>query len=460
MKNSSASVAAGHVAKIPGMAACLAIGLLTAAVFSPSARADSYERVEGTFRYGDAQEVLEIVNMERSNAGVESLVMTEELTDVAMMRAAETAVLFDHDRPNGLVFWSAFPQSWAYGENIAKGQTSPAEVMGSWMNSTGHRNNILNKAYTRIGIGCFYDGYYYYWVQAFATTDGDVDERTGEVQVTVDVSLDSELDTIVYGVESRTCKVTFYANGGSGGETRSVAKGKAVGTLPKATRKGYKFNGWYTKKSGGTKIKTTTKVKKNVTYYAQWTANKYKIKFNANGGKGTMKTQTATYGKKVTLRANAFKKSKYTFAGWAKKKNGKVVYKNKAKVKNLTTVNGKTVTLYAKWKKAKSSSVESANAAKSAAVIAAAVPTWAVGTFYGGGEDAFTTITVSKTGKVSGKVLFAEGKWTIVGKANGQRIDAVVADEEGNSTEVVLAIVKKEDGSCRIESEDGLIWAE
>ena len=78
MKNSSASVESGRVAKIPGMAACLAIGLLTAAGFSPSARADSYERVEGTFRYGDAQEVLEIVNMERNNAGVESLVMTEE----------------------------------------------------------------------------------------------------------------------------------------------------------------------------------------------------------------------------------------------------------------------------------------------------------------------------------------------------------------------------------------------
>jgi len=351
MKNSSVSVVAGRVAKIPGMAACLAIGLLTAVGFSPSALAGAYERVEGTFRYGYAQDVLDIVNRERSDAGVEGLVMTKELTDVAMMRAAETAVLFAHDRPNGLACWSAFPQSWAYGENIAKGQTSPARVMDSWMNSTGHRNNILNSSYTRIGIGCFYDGYCHYWVQAFATADGDVDERTGEVQVTVDVSLDSELDTIVYGAESKTCKVAFNANGGSGGETRSVAKGKAVGTLPKATRKGYKFKGWYTKKSGGTKIKATTKVKKNVTYYAQWTANKYKIKFNANGGSGTMSAQSATYGQTVTLRANTFKRSKYKFAGWAKSKNGAVAYKNKAKVKNLTSKSGQTVTLYAKWKK-------------------------------------------------------------------------------------------------------------
>ena len=151
-----------------------------------------------------------------------------------------------------------------------------------------------------------------------------------------------------------TYTVKFNANGGSVSPTsRKVASGTAVGSLPKATRKGYTLKGWYTKKSGGTKIKSTTKVKKSITYYAQWTANKYKIKFDKNGGKGTMKTLSATYGKSVTLTSNAFKKSKYKFTGWAKKKGGKVSYKNKAKVKNLTSKSGKTVTLYAVWKKAK-----------------------------------------------------------------------------------------------------------
>ena len=150
------------------------------------------------------------------------------------------------------------------------------------------------------------------------------------------------------------CSVKFNANGGSvSPASRNVTKGDAVGTLPKATRKGYTLKGWYTKKSGGSKIKATTKMTKNVTYYARWTANKYKIKFNKNGGKGTMKTLSATYGKNVRLTANAFKRSKYKFTGWAKKKGGKVAYKNKAKVKNLTSKNGKTVTLYAVWKKSK-----------------------------------------------------------------------------------------------------------
>ena len=146
--------------------------------------------------------------------------------------------------------------------------------------------------------------------------------------------------------------VKFNANGGAAAETtRKVKKGKAVGTLPKATKKGYTFKGWYTAKSGGSKISASTKVAKNVTYYAQWKANKYKIKFNRNGGMGRMKSQSATYGKSVTLRANAFKRPKYKFKGWAKTKTGKVAYKNKSKVKNLTALDGKTVTLYAVWRK-------------------------------------------------------------------------------------------------------------
>ena len=146
--------------------------------------------------------------------------------------------------------------------------------------------------------------------------------------------------------------VSFNANGGKTSETkRKVEEYSAVGTLPKATKKGYTLKGWFTKKSGGTKLAASTKITKSATYYAQWTANKYKIKFNKNGGKGTMKALSATYDKNVTLRANAFKRTRYKFKGWAKTKKGKVAYKNKAKVKNLTDKNGKTVTLYAVWKK-------------------------------------------------------------------------------------------------------------
>lgn len=114
--------------------------------------------------------------------------------------------------------------------------------------------------------------------------------------------------------------VKFDANGGSGGGEYYAYAGytlKKVGykSLPKATRKGYKFKGWYTKKSGGTKVTINTKVKKwSVTFYAHWTAKKYTIKIKRSG-KGTVSGGgTKAYNSKVTLKAKPA--SGYTFKGW------------------------------------------------------------------------------------------------------------------------------------------------
>ncbi|MBR2839175.1 MAG: InlB B-repeat-containing protein [Kiritimatiellae bacterium] len=178
------------------------------------------------------------------------------------------------------------------------------------------------------------------------TTDDYVVRTTGYLGVSDVLSLLDKASGKVFKT------VTFNGNGGTASaSSRKVLKGGKVGTLPNATRKGYTLNGWFTSKSGGAEISTSRKVSKNVTYYAHWEANAYRIKFNANGGTGSMGTVSATYGKNVTLPANAFKRSKYSFKGWATKKGGSVVYKNKAKVKNLTDKAGKTVTLYAVWKK-------------------------------------------------------------------------------------------------------------
>ena len=166
--------------------------------------------------------------------------------------------------------------------------------------------------------------------------------------------------------------VTFNANGGTvSKKTRKVLVGYKVGTLPKATRKGYSAS-WFTQKSGGSEVKSTTKVKKNVTYYAHWTANAYRIKFNANGGSGSMDTIQATYGKRVTLPANTFKRSKYTFKGWGTKKSGAVVYKNKAEVKNLTEKDGGAVTLYAVWKAKSAKAAAMAGSAGASSSVAKA----------------------------------------------------------------------------------------
>ena len=85
---------------------------------------------------------------------------------------------------------------------------------------------------------------------------------------------DNNTQSITFTVVSKdpiNYTVTFNANGGTvSPTTRTVASGTAVGTLPTATKKGYKFDGWYTAASGGTKINATTKVTANVTYYAHW----------------------------------------------------------------------------------------------------------------------------------------------------------------------------------------------
>ena len=150
---------------------------------------------------------------------------------------------------------------------------------------------------------------------------------------------------------------------GSMSSQPSLVYGKSYQLLTnKFKRTGYKFTGWNTQKDGkGTSYKNMASVQnlsavngEVVTLYAQWKANTYKIKFNGNGAtSGSMKkTKQISYGKKYRLSANKFKKDGYKFVGWNTKKNGKgKMYKNKAKIKDLTSKNGKTVTLYAQWKK-------------------------------------------------------------------------------------------------------------
>ena len=134
-----------------------------------------------------------------------------------------------------------------------------------------------------------------------------------------------------------------------------------------ATRTGYTLTGYYTAATGGTKVYNAdgTCVKgtaywsntgngtyigtSNLTVYAQWTPVTYSIKFNANGGSGTMSNETMTYGTAKNLTANAFTRTDYVFLGWATSSTGNMVYTNKQSVNNLTTTNGKTVNLYAVW---------------------------------------------------------------------------------------------------------------
>ena len=107
--------------------------------------------VEGTFDYNKAFEVLNLVNEQRKANGLSGLKMDEQLLEDAMVRAAEQIITFGHDRPTGLTCFSI--NNNMGGENAAAGVNTPQSVMSMWMNSSGHKANILNSSFNYTGIG-------------------------------------------------------------------------------------------------------------------------------------------------------------------------------------------------------------------------------------------------------------------------------------------------------------------
>lgn len=121
-----------------------------------------------------AEAILKLVNQERSKAGVPALTLSDQLTNIAYIKAKDMADknYFSHQSPTyGSPFdmLKKFGVSYtAAGENIAAGQKTAEEVMNSWMNSSGHKANILNKNYTQLGVGFYRGGQYgTEWVQLF-----------------------------------------------------------------------------------------------------------------------------------------------------------------------------------------------------------------------------------------------------------------------------------------------------
>ena len=115
------------------------------------------------------QRVFELVNIERANYGLQPLVWHDGLGDIARAHSEDMVnrSFFAHNCPSGISPFdrmrSAGISFRAAAENVARGQRTPEDVMNSWMNSEGHRRNILNPDLTHLGVG-FYN---YNWTQKF-----------------------------------------------------------------------------------------------------------------------------------------------------------------------------------------------------------------------------------------------------------------------------------------------------
>ena len=169
-----------------------------------------------------ASEVLTILNRERTKAGLEPLKGNDTLNEVAKLRAKEITEKFSHTRPDGSDCFTAingFDLNYKMlGENIAYGYQNPTDVMDGWMNSPGHRENILKEDYDSVGIACYNYNGVLYWVQFFmkensiSNKDEYIDKYSTEVlslinQVRVDADLEAlNTDDNLYEVSKLRAK--------------------------------------------------------------------------------------------------------------------------------------------------------------------------------------------------------------------------------------------------------------
>lgn len=144
---------------------------------------------------------------------------------------------------------------------------------------------------------------------------------------------------------AKVITVKFNANSGKvSKKSKKIKYNKKYGSLPTPTRKNYKFFGWYSKKSGGTKITKSDVMKytSNKTLYARW-GKKSKLTFNYQGGKVKTKSKTIAYSGKYGSLPTSTRKN-YIFKGWYTKKSGGT------RVTSASTVTTKkNSTLYAQW---------------------------------------------------------------------------------------------------------------
>ena len=117
------------------------------------------------------QDILRLTNQYRKEKGIAALVLDSKLSSAAQKRATELVSTPSHTRPNGTSCFTVLDEygidSWSCGENIAYGQANGTAAAQWWRNSSGHYKNMTSTEFNKIGIGAYYSGSRWYWVQLF-----------------------------------------------------------------------------------------------------------------------------------------------------------------------------------------------------------------------------------------------------------------------------------------------------
>ena len=128
------------------------------------------ENVKNGFERAKAEEAFAAVNQQRTANGLHELVWNESLYELACIRAQEIVMNFSHQRPDGSYVGDVIIRQYGAGgcgENIAENYRSVTNLVGGWMNSQGHKENILNERFTSGVMACYCHEGNYYWVNLF-----------------------------------------------------------------------------------------------------------------------------------------------------------------------------------------------------------------------------------------------------------------------------------------------------
>ena len=170
--------------------------------------------VKGTLDYKEAFDVLDLINEERAKAGLQPVKMDKTLLNDAMKRAEECLVFYDHQRPDGSTFNTVDTNYPNMSENIAMGYHNAKDVMTAWMNSPGHKANILNPNAKSVGIGVFYQTAQKSWTQEFSPQEPKT--------VATEIPNQTKIDTVSFLEDHLALKLSRSKEILSIGETDTI----------------------------------------------------------------------------------------------------------------------------------------------------------------------------------------------------------------------------------------------